>query len=163
MLNIVLRAVRVMLPVVIVFYVLLVGWFLATAGKPLAFGTLEFRAEMGPSPEDMDMVEIVFRSIPHLVSAYGLAQLWLLFGAFLNGRTFSAQAVDHLTKFGAALIASVVLTVVINAVFGNSTGLKGLSVDQNQLFQLLIGFVFLLVARAFARARGNAEELERYF
>lgn len=164
MLTFALTAARFILPVITGLYVLVVVWFLVTDGAPIGVGSQELvRAEMGPDAASLSTFEKLLRFLPHLVNAYALLQLWFLFGNFLKGRTFSEAAVNHLTRFGLALTASTAVSIVLNSVFGDRFGNTGFVVDQNQLFQLLIGFVFLLIARAFARARGNAEELERYF
>lgn len=164
MLRLTLTVARFILPVVIGLYVLIVVWFLVMSGAPIELGSeFSVRAQMPPDAEQMGLVESVLRAVPHLVTAYALLQLWFLFGAFLHGRTFSAEATSHLTRFGLAVIVSTSVSVGLNSVFGDAFGNRGLVVYQYQLIQILIGFVFLLIAQAFANARGNAEELERYF
>ena len=164
MLKLTLTVARFVLPVVIGLYVVIVVWFLFMNGAPIELGSeFSVRAQMPADAEPMGLAENVLRAVPHLVMAYALLQLCYLFGAFLHGRTFSEDATNHLTKFGLALIASISVSIGLNSVFGDSFGNRGIVVYQHQLIQISTGFVFLLIARAFASARGNAEELERYF
>ena len=164
MLRLTLIAARFILPVVIGLYILVVVWFLAMSGAPIELGSeFSVSAQMPPDSDNITLVESLLRAVPHLITAYALLQLWFLFGAFLHGRTFSKGATNHLTRFGLALMIATAASISLNSVFGDPWGNTGFVVHHYQIVQILIGFVFLLVAQAFASARGNAEELERYF
>lgn len=108
--------------------------------------------------------------IPVLVSLAVLWQVWQLFGEYRRGRVFSAASLAHLRRFSWALVglalvqplSRVLMSVAIS--LDNPPGHRHLvvSFSSNDFAVLLLGLVFVAIARVMVEAARAAEEVEQF-
>ena len=108
--------------------------------------------------------------IPVLVSLAVLWQVWQLFGEYRRGRVFSAASLAHLRRFSWALVglalvqplSRVLMSVAIS--LDNPPGHRHLAVSfsSNDFAVLLLGLVFVAIARVMVEAARAAEEVEQF-
>jgi hypothetical protein len=108
--------------------------------------------------------------IPVMVSLAVLWQVWQLFGEYRRGRVFSATSLAHLRRFSWALVglalvqplSRVLMSVAIS--LDNPPGHRHLvvSFSSNDFAVLLLGLVFVAIARVMVEAARAAEEVEQF-
>lgn len=108
--------------------------------------------------------------IPVSCSLAALWQVWRLFGEYRHGRVFSAASLKHLRHFSGAMVvlalvqplARVLMSVAIS--LDNPPGHRHLvvSFSSNDFAVLLVGLVFVAIARVMVEAARAAEEVAQF-
>lgn len=108
--------------------------------------------------------------VPVAGSLAVLWQVWRLFGQYRQGLVFSAAALTHLQRFAWALVALAVVQPLARVLMSVAISLDNppghrhlvVSFSSNDFALLLLGLVFVAIARVMVEAAQAAAEVEQF-
>lgn len=158
-------ALIVLLPVALVYY-----WATTSAPELAAQGNLQASAIHGPLLQWQRLAGAAVTAVPLVLLLVGVWQAKRCFDLFVQGRVFTAKAVDCLRRFAGWVAAAALAAIVAGAVtsvlltLNNPPGMRHLSlgISSNHLFTLFFAGLVWLMADVIGQGQALAEENERF-
>ena len=158
-------ALIVLLPVALVYY-----WATTSAPELAVQGNLQASAIQGPLMLWQRLTGAAVTAVPLVLLLVGVWQAKSCFDMFVQGRVFTASAVDRLRRFAgwaaaaafAAIVAGAATSVLLT--LNNPPGMRQLSlgVSSNHVFTLFFAGLVWLMADVIGQGQALAEENERF-